>query len=249
MNPLADLSKGWEKRIHKLRLRKYREQFGQFVAEGDRLIEQLVQSGLKPLGCWALDPVSLRTPSAPMGADQLRRLSALETPGNSLAVFLQPSFDAETVGHGAIECYFDRVRDPGNLGTLLRTAAWFGLKHIWCSPGSVDAFNPKVVQASMGAVAEVAVCYREFDSVYRDWKAQERSVYKTESGGSHPSVLLESARVALVFGTEGQGLATEIALKIEASVGLPRSADSQMESLNLAMSAGILLGYCALERS
>ncbi|MBI1315569.1 hypothetical protein GC167_01745 [bacterium] len=246
MNPLADLSKSWEKRIHKLRLRKYREQFGQYVAEGDRLIEQLVVSGLTPIGCWALAPDSLNVPAAQIEPEQLRRVSGMETVGNSLAVFPKPVFSADAVALGAVECYFDRVRDPGNLGTLLRTAAWFGLRQIWCSPGSVDAFNPKVVQSSMGAVAEVAVHYRDFDEVYPLWISQGRSVFKTEAGGSHASVLLDDPHVALVFGTEGQGLASDIADQIEAAVGIPRAPESQMESLNLAMSAGILLGYRAL---
>ncbi len=239
MNPSELAGKSWDKRIQKLRLKKYREEFNQFIAEGDRLIYQLIDSGLNPEIVFELDRRIKHPRTVRVEKERLERLSALESPGRSLAVFPKPEFSNGS--EQRTEYFFDRIKDPGNLGTVLRTAAWFGIARIWCSPESVDPFNPKVVQASMGGVASVEIRTASAKDAIETWQSEGRTVFKTGMRGREPAVLNEFDRVALIFGSEGDGIQAGIEQMLDRTISIGRAEHSTMESLNLAISTGILM--------
>jgi TrmH family RNA methyltransferase len=171
--------------------------------------------------------------------DRIDRLSVLDTPARSLAVFPRPQFPNSAPGR--TEYFFDRIKDPGNLGTVVRTAAWFGIARIWCSPESVDPFNPKVVQASMGGIATVEVRTARAEDVLETWRAEGRRIFKTGMKGLAPGALVEIDRLGLIFGSEGDGIRPEIDQMLSETVSISRAPNSSMESLNLAISTGILM--------
>ncbi|MBK8504477.1 MAG: hypothetical protein IPL46_21090 [Saprospiraceae bacterium] len=136
--------------------------------------------------------------------------------------------------------YLDGVSDPGNLGTILRSADWFGVEHVILSHGSVDCFNPKCIQASMGSIGRVTVNYLDFDQL-PGLLPEGIPVYLAESAGADVHTLKIDNPSILVIGSESHGVSKAMYRKNVISVAIPRHAQSQAESLNAAMAATALL--------
>src|SRR5690348_6928997 len=158
------LSKAQIKLIRSLQLKKYREEEGLFIAEGKKIVEELIDSDITIEHIYALEEyvasLSSSVPYTKISKEELEKISALTTPQGILAVCripetvkAQPDFKKELV------LALDNIKDPGNLGTIIRVADWFGIGHIYCSEECVDIYNPKVVQATMGSIARVQVRY------------------------------------------------------------------------------------------
>lgn len=165
------LSKNQASHIRSLKIKKFREEHGQFVAEGGRLVTDLLNSSFTVLSIyadedWLAGNRSLlekrNVPCIPVTAGEMERITALATPGPALAVVgipatPQPGELSTLGGNGRLFLALDDIRDPGNLGTILRVADWFGIDAVLCSAATVDLYNPKVVQATMGSIARVKV--------------------------------------------------------------------------------------------
>lgn len=139
----------------------------------------------------------------------------------------------------SINLYFDRIRDPGNLGTILRTADWFGVKQIWCSPDSVDCYNSKVISASKGSINRVRVIYQDAVELLNEARDLNIPIRKTGMEGNKLGQKIGLNGSLLFFGNESEGLNEELEDLIEEKIYIDGQAKA--ESLNLAMSTGIIL--------
>lgn len=239
------LSKNRIKYIHSLELKKNRKADGVFLAEGHKLVGEL----LEHLPCRflvATDEWLALHPDLPVAdvtrvtEEELSRASLQKTPQQVLAVFEQPQ---EAIPHEAVSrqlCLaLDDVQDPGNLGTIIRLADWFGIEHIFCSPGTVDAFNPKVIQATMGAIARVRVHYTDLPQLIGSLKGVP--VYGTFLDGENLYEQSLSANGLIVMGNEGKGISPEVGRLVNRRLYIPNyPADRETsESLNVAIATAV----------
>ena len=152
------LTSGIIKEIRSLQQKKFRAESSLFVVEGEKMVEEALSSGFEVESVWKKDEI---------GEGNMARISSLSSPSPILAVLRQKSFalsDME-LKKGGLYLLLDGVRDPGNLGTIIRLADWFGVSAVFCSEDCVELYNPKTVQATMGAIFRVKVCYAPLDRV------------------------------------------------------------------------------------
>lgn len=227
------------KQLQKLHLKKYRDEFSLFVAEGDKCIGELSA---------AFEVVHLLTPADTPLRD-IQRLSSLRTPQGSLAVLRKPDYGACPLPQpGTLYLALDEVQDPGNLGTIIRTADWFGIRHIVCSRNTADCFSPKVVQATMGSLARVRVYYTDLTAWLSSVRAASPSlpVYGTLLDGADlysPHALPDRRSGVIVMGNEGNGLSPEVRRLLTCSLRIPSFPPDvpTCESLNVAIATAIIL--------
>lgn len=221
------------KRIRSLHQKKYRLREGQFLAEGIKLVGELLESGLEPVGLYSTAPEQLPG-SQPITEGELRKASALVRPSGVLGVFPIPepgplAFDGWTLA-------LDGVRDPGNLGTLIRLCDWFGIAGLLCSPDTVDCYNPKVLQATMGSIARVRVVYQELPEALDE---SGLPVYGASMEGEPIGGGQQLAPGILVMGSESHGLSAPVRERLTQTLAIP--SFGRAESLNVATAAAILL--------
>ena len=240
------LSKSKIKYIRSLDLKKNRKEEGVFVAEGHKLVGELLGHFpcriLVATRSWLnVNPNVKAQEIIEVTPDELSRVSLLKTPQDVLAVFaqLQYPMDPEVISH-SLCLALDDVQDPGNLGTIIRVADWFGIEHIFCSQGTVDVYNPKTVQATMGALARVKLHYCNLPSFISSLK--DLPVYGTFLDGKDMYKETLSANGLIVMGNEGNGIGQEVASLINRKLYIPNYPPQRQttESLNVAMATGII---------
>lgn len=243
------ISKNTIKLIHNLELRKFRKAEGKFVAEGNKL----VHDNLDSMHCCMLVATSSwfeANPQARLKADEcievsrleMEKTSLLQTPQDVLAVFSIPNYsDIKPNAAQSLILALDSVQDPGNLGTIIRLADWFGISDIVCSTGTADCFNPKVVQATMGAIARVRVHYVNLPEYLAKARIDNIPVYGTFLEGSNIYTTPLSANGIIVMGNEGKGISAEVESKVSQKLNIPSfPADSvTSESLNVGVATAI----------
>ena len=222
--------------------KRNRDELGLFVAEGEKLIEELRGSSLRVRRIYALEGVFQGKDVEVVTPKEMERLSMLKSANNSLAVVEQPryTFDPAILNSNLVLA-LDDVQNPGNLGTIIRLADWFGISDIVCSPSSADCFNPKVVQATMGAILRVRVHYLDLPSLLHSAKAQGVPVYGTFLDGRNIYDCDLQQRGLIVMGNEGRGISAECASAITDKLFIPPyPADcSGSESLNVAIATAV----------
>ena len=220
-----------------------RAEHGLFVAEGAKLIGELRASHLRVRRIYALEGVFDGPGVETVSPREMERLSLLKTPSNSLATVEIPRYRlvAERLGD-RLALALDEVQNPGNLGTIIRLADWFGIGEIVCSPGSADCFNPKVVQATMGAILRVRVHYTELAACLSAAAAQGIPVYGTFLEGENIYGSELTPEGIVVMGNEGRGVTEAVARTVTRKLFIPPwPADRRgSESLNVAMATGIV---------
>ena len=220
-----------------------RAEHGLFVAEGAKLIGELRASHLRVRRIYALEGVFDGPGVETVSPREMERLSLLKTPSNSLATVEIPRYrlDAERLGD-RLALALDEVQNPGNLGTIIRLADWFGIGEIVCSPGSADCFNPKVVQATMGAILRVRVHYTDLGGFLRQAADAGLPVCGTflEGENIYGASLPEAGIV--VMGNEGRGISDAAAATVTRKLFIPPYPAGRRgsESLNVAMATGIV---------
>ncbi|MFD0862705.1 TrmH family RNA methyltransferase [Sungkyunkwania multivorans] len=234
------VSKNEIKIITSLQQKKYRSLHGLFVAEGPKVITELLQANFTPEKIYAtatdlfanhLDLLQIITDT------QLKKISSLKTPNRCLALFRIPEMIPQE--DEGLTVVLDDVRDPGNLGTIIRLCDWFGVHQLVCSVNTVDCYNPKVVQATMGSLARVAVIYSELSTYLERTK---RPVFGAFMDGDNVYRTTLPTAANLVMGNEANGISTKIAALIDKRIAIPRFGSVQKtESLNVATATGILL--------
>jgi len=232
-------SKNLLKNIRKLHRKKYRDEAGLFTVEKCKNISAYLESGFHPRYIFALRGVSVPSADAEIftvDKETLRQISTLRNPYDALAVFEMPP-PAEFAEKGLI-VVLDNIQDPGNLGTIIRTADWFGIDQILCSKDSVDVYNPKVIQAAAGAHARVKVFY---DRLETRLARAGLPVYATGTDGQNIFKTALPHDLYVMFGNEGHGLRAEIRRFAEQVLQIPHAPGKISESLNLSVSAGIVM--------
>jgi len=223
--------------------RRGRTEYGLFVAEGAKLVDELRASHLRVRRIFALEGVFEGEDVEIVTPRDMERLSLLKTPGDSLALVELPRYDLDTArADGQLTLALDEVQNPGNLGTIIRLADWFGIGDVVCSEETADCFNPKAVQATMGAILRVRVHYTDLPRYLDDAAARGIPICGTFLDGENIYDAELPAAAVAVMGNEGRGIRPETARRIDRRLFIPPyPADRRgSESLNVAMATGIV---------
>ena len=232
------LSKSQIKLITSLKQKKYRQQHGFFVVEGVKTIKELLQSNLELQKLYATESFNIDTKDEVIISDSdLKRISFLTTPNKALAIFKIP--EPKPIDSSGLIIALDAIRDPGNLGTIIRLCDWFGVKELVCSKETVDCFNPKVIQATMGSLIRVNISYVDLVTFL---KASEIPVFGAFMEGENVYNKTLPKKGVLIMGNEANGISKEVEAIIAEKISIPRFGDLQAtESLNVATATAILL--------
>ena len=213
-----------------------------FIAEGDKLIGEILQSGWRVRNLYALEG-HFDGRAERVSEKEMERISQLKTASTSLAVVEQPChMAAKSAPATALSLALDGVQNPGNLGTIIRLADWFGVEDIYCSEDTADCFNPKVVQATMGAILRVRVHYLPLADFLRRTRESGVEVYGTMLDGQNIYDVELAPTGVIVMGNEGRGVSRECAAAFSQRLLIPAYsvAGQGSESLNVAMATGIV---------
>lgn len=232
------LSKSQIKLITSLKQKKYRQQNGFFVVEGVKTIKELLQSNLELQKLYATESFNIDAKDEVIISDSdLKRISFLTTPNKALAIFKIP--EPKPIDNSGLIVALDAIRDPGNLGTIIRLCDWFGVKELICSKETVDCFNPKVIQATMGSITRVNVSYIDLVSFIEE---SDIPVFGAFMEGKNVYNRTLPKKGILVMGNEANGVSKEVEAVITEKISIPRFGDLQAtESLNVATATAILL--------
>src|SRR5690625_1873381 len=208
------------------------------VAESPKVIRELISEGLELVELYTTDPANWSSiPHTEITESYLKKISTLKTPDNALAVFKKPIIPE--ISKTGLTVALDGIRDPGNLGTLIRLCDWFGVVDLVCSQDTVDCYNPKVVQASMGSIARVHIHYVDLKIFLQE---STRPIF----GGFMDGVSIYRLDLPkdglLVLGNEANGIRPEIEKLITQRIAIPQYGENKRtESLNVATAGAILL--------
>lgn len=232
---METLSKNKIKWIKSLRLKKNRESESLFIVEGEKMVNELLQHWSESIEFICASTTSVLYDGVLYQVEEktMKEISSLSTPNTALAVVRKPELKAK---NPRLVLALDGIQDPGNLGTIIRTADWFGVDQIVCSIGTVDAFNSKVVQSSMGSLFRVSIIYVDL----RDYLKQTNlPIYGALlEGASIYATSLEKAGV-IIMGNEGNGISAEIKAFVQHPIHIPKYGGA--ESLNVSIATGIVL--------
>jgi TrmH family RNA methyltransferase len=234
------LSKNQIKLITSLQQKKYRKQEQLFFAEGVKVVQELLHSNfeLQELFTTKQDFLSVSKDKLhAISEAELKKISALATPNSCLAVFKIPK--AKEMKESGLILALDDVRDPGNIGTIIRLCDWFGIETLFCSEETVDIYNPKVVQATMGSISRVNVVYGDLENFLIKTKL---TVFGTFMDGKN--IYQESLPNdgVIVMGNEANGISEAVEKLVTDRIAIPRFGDLQItESLNVATATAIIL--------
>ncbi|MGC1517116.1 MAG: RNA methyltransferase [Maribacter sp.] len=227
------------KLIKSLQQKKYRNEHGLFVVEGKKTLEEVLRSEIKLFRLLMVAPETFddtEVEITKISKRELGQISSLKNPNGFLGVFHIPDphkkIDSDWI------LVLDGIQDPGNLGTIIRLCDWFGITDIVCSADTVDCYNPKVLQATMGSIARVNVQYSALDEFL---KTSTLPVYGTFMEG----VALRNAQLPkrgiLIMGNEGKGVSEGVAQWCSEKITIPQFGNSTAESLNVASATAIVL--------
>ena len=242
------LSKAQIKLIKSLEQKKFRKETGLFVAEGGKTVGDLIDCGMP---CeliiatkeWlASHCLPCSTAITEVSAEEMKRASFLRTPQGVLALFRYPSTECDDSHPAKSLCLaLDGVQDPGNMGTIIRIADWFGIEHIYCSNGCVDAYAPKTIQATMGAIGRVKIYYTHLPSLISELKGKA-PVYGTFLDGENIYKCNLQENGLIVMGNEGNGISKECEELISEKLLIPNypAGRATSESLNVSTATAII---------
>jgi len=240
------LSKNKIKYIRSLELKKNRIENGTFVAEGNKLVSDILSKFecqfLAAKETWIAQQGNIPSEEI-VEADEedIRRASFLNNPQDVIAVFKLPQWKIEDVKPSEhLVLALDGIQNPGNLGTIIRLADWFGISHIVCSEDTADAFSPKVVQATMGSLAHVEVHYVSLDKYLKEQATKKVPLFGTFLDGEVIYNKELSNHGIIVMGNEGNGIRPEIASLIKERLYIPHAFNREAESLNVAIATAII---------
>ena len=234
------LSKNQQKIIQKLQQKKYRNELGLFVVEGKKGILEFVQAGFKVEAIFATSLFSEQLNKLPLtliSKEELSKISTLKNPDEGVAIFHQPK--RKGILQEGIILALDNIQDPGNLGTLIRLCDWFGIETLLCSEQTVDCYNPKVVQASMGSLSRVEVHYLPLEGFLATCALP---VYVATLEGENLYTTTFPEDCVIVLGNEANGVSPEVTALANGAITIPRfGRRQQAESLNVAMAGAIIM--------
>ena len=240
---MEKVSKAQIKLVRSLQQKKFRDELGLFVAEGDKCVEELQK---------AFELVSLYRAGENAGETEIEQMSGMRTPQGTVGVFRKrPQISDFRLQISDLVLALDGIQDPGNLGTIIRTCDWFGVHDIFCSQDTVDCYNPKVVQATMGALSRVRLHYVDLPKWLSAVRSQHSafSIYGTLLEGRDMYEVLEPSAVrsqhsnVIIMGNEGNGISPEVRALVTHPIRIPsypKDAETS-ESLNVSIATAIVL--------
>lgn len=244
---MASLSKNKIKYIHSLELKKVRKEEHVFLGEGPKLVNDLLGHFpcrfLAATNFWLENHPDIEADEiAEVSQEDLSRASLLKTPQQVLAIFEQPYYILNPkVVHQSLCLALDDIQDPGNLGTIIRLADWFGIEQIICSANTVDVYNPKTIQATMGGIARVKVHYTSLPDFIRSF-GDETPIFGTFLNGENMYEEPLTTNGLIVMGNEGNGIGKEVEALINRKLYIPNYPQDQetSESLNVAIATAVI---------
>jgi RNA methyltransferase, TrmH family len=251
------LSKNKLRFIISLQKKKARDEESLFVIEGDKLVREFLGSEMKIMSLVAkpefiggFNEAELKKIDEiiPVSYDELKQVSTLKTPHNALAVVGMPHHEFRQSHIFKELCVaLDFVQDPGNLGTIIRAAAWFGIRNIVCSENCVDVYNPKVIQATMGALLNVRVFYLNLQDFLISANEKKVPVFGTLLDGESIYGQELGKKGIILLGNESKGLSDDLLPYITSKLMIPKFTDAEtgIESLNVGMAASIVFSEFA----
>jgi len=240
------VSKSEIKLVQSLRLKKFRQKYQLFVAEGEKAVRTLLAHKrldlhhIYAISDWVQDNDTRVNPSiiTDTTKEELKKLSLLSTPPSVLAIFKMGDTDGEELSSVSDMIYLDDVQDPGNVGTIIRIADWYGVQLVARSEGSADFYNPKVVQATMGSLGHVATM-----TIAKSELNEALKGFQKIGTGMTPSVnqvVVDADKKCLIIGNEGKGLSDEVSALLDYSIHIQGARSRHADSLNAAVATGIL---------
>lgn len=234
------VSKNQIKLITSLQQKKFRKQEQLFFAEGVKVVQELLNSNFELHDLYTTKHDFLSIPKNKVHTisdSELKKISALATPNTCLAVFKIPK--TKNIIEKGLIVALDAVRDPGNLGTIIRLCDWFGIETLFCSEESVDVYNPKVVQATMGSISRVNVVYGNLENFLSKTKLP---IFGTFMDGKNIYQEKLPKEGIIVMGNEANGISISVEKLVSERIAIPRFGNLQVtESLNVATATSIIL--------
>lgn len=234
------VSKNQIKLITSLQQKKFRQVHKLFIAEGAKVIQEFLQSNFVLEHLFVTETIFTEVNDSQktiISEDDLKKITCLATPNNCLALFQIPE-QKEHTDSGLIVA-LDDIRDPGNLGTIIRLCDWFGVQEIICSEHTVDVYNPKVIQATMGSIARVSVSYLNLENYIKETNSP---VYGTFMDGNNVYNETLPQKAILILGNEANGISKQLENLVSNKIAIPRFGTlQQTESLNVATATAIFL--------
>jgi TrmH family RNA methyltransferase len=241
------LSKPKTKYIQTLGQKKFRDEERLFIAEGPKIVKDLLETrdvkvkAIYALKDWMDENIKLvgTTETTEITEADLEKISQLKTPNKVIAIVQQFAITENVVTRNKIIIVLDGIQDPGNLGTIIRIADWFGVEQIVCSNDSADVYNPKVVQSTMGSIARVKVIYTNLT----EWlsKNNDIALYATTLEGKDIGTMEKIKEAIIIFGNESKGISAEVLNMCTNKITIPKKGKA--ESLNAGVAAGIILSH------
>lgn len=230
------LSQNDIKYINSLKIKKYRTKYSEFIAEGVKIIKELIDDGLEIVNMYATSDNLFDDKRCKLISEQdLNKITALKNHHGCLAVFKMPTHTLEITDNEWV-LLLDDIQDPGNMGTIIRTCDWFGIKKIICSDGCVDAFNPKVVQASMASVGRIQIIETDLNDII---SAHSLPVYGAVLNGKNYHEQDFTQKGFILIGNEGHGIQADLQTRITFPITIPKKGKA--ESLNAAIATALIL--------
>ena len=229
------ITKNQIKLIKSLSLKKNRDKHNLFIAEGPKIVDELLKSEitLKTLYSTSENYTTIDR-SIIINSMELKKISNFKSPNSVLALFEIPN--AKKIDFKSNIIALDEIKDPGNFGTIIRLCDWFGIKDIICSENSVDCYNPKVIQSSMGSISRVNISYMSFDDVF----SKNLNLVASDIKGTNINEYKFNKNQVIFFGNEANGLSPKVLSEVRNKITIPRYTE-KIESLNLASSVSIVL--------
>ncbi|MBK5193354.1 MAG: RNA methyltransferase [Flavobacteriaceae bacterium] len=234
------VSKSQIKLITSLEQKKNRTKSGLFIVEGKKGIREILNSPFELDSLFTTGENFNAPPSKThlINEEELKKISRLKTPQSALALFEIPKENTPVIKNLIVA--LDGIRDPGNLGTIIRLCDWFGIETLLCSNDTVDCYNPKVVQATMGSITRVAITYVDLELILKN--NIEQPVIGTFLKGENIYTTQLPKNGILILGNEANGISEEVEKTVSQKLNIPRFGKSQStESLNVATATAILL--------
>ncbi|MFA8450483.1 MAG: RNA methyltransferase [Bacteroidales bacterium] len=249
--PLQILSKNQFKFLSSLKTSKSRKKYNLFIAEGEKLVIDLIQSGLSPHSIVAYPEIfeshvflekKYNDKCLLIKEKDMDRLSALKSPSPVFAAFScwEKDYDYELPSKEWV-LLLDQIKDPGNMGTIIRTADWFGIKHIVCTNNCVETFNPKLIQSTMGSIARVNVYHLELTDILNNLN-ENIPMYGTLLEGKNLYQQQLKPNGYIITGNESKGISSELIKVINHPIHIPAGQKIHAESLNASIATAIVCG-------
>lgn len=238
------ITKNLVKQVASLRQQKFRKELGLFVVEGRKMVEELLRSGFETVGLYATQTFLADYPvfakAETVSEVQMEQMSGHDTPPGILAVVRIPQ-QGEIKPRSKFVLALDGIANPGNMGTLIRTSEWFGIRDVVCSMDCVELWNPKTVQATMGSLFRVKVWKTDLPAFLQKAKNEGKAVYGALLEGENLFQMKEKPEGFIVIGSESHGIRKEVLPCLTHPITIPRMGGSATESLNAAVAGGIII--------